>query len=237
MADLLRYRRLAGLCCSLLFPLLLASCNSTVEPEELEPGYAYFPLSPGAYVDYNALLITFSPDGRSDTSRYLLREQTGSPDTINGDVIYPLYRYSRADSLSAWQLDSVWTQRRSTAQAIRTENNEALVKLVFPVAEGKSWDAHVYSFRESEMHRMEGIGEPLGLNGLDFASTLVVAQSELNDPITGQDLRSEVYAQNVGLIRRESRILEYCTDPECLGLQEIESGRIFEISVIAYGNE
>lgn len=220
-----------------LLLLSLGACNSTIDPGAVEPGYTYYPLTPGAWRSYAALSIAFLPDGSSDTSRFLLREETGTPDTIGAELIYPLYRYSRPDSLSDWVLDSVWTQRLTPTQAIQTENNEPLVKLVFPVAEGKEWDAHAFSFRESETVRMEQIGEPLLSSGLEFAATLRVIQSELNDPITGQNLRSEVYAQNVGLVEKDVRILDYCTDPDCLGQQEIESGRVLVLSIIAHGIE
>lgn len=215
--------------------LFLASCDSTVDPDLLEPGYAFFPTEPGSYREYAVVEINYRNTGEIDTLRFLLREETGQPDTIAGDVIFPLRRLSRADSTVTWELDSVWSFRRTATQAVQTENNQPFVKLVFPVEEGKTWDGNAFNTRDAEQYEMVNLNQGFNQNSLSFARTVTVIQDDLNDPITGQNLRSEIFAENVGLVTRESSILEFCTDPDCLGQQIIEIGRTYQQRLYAYG--
>ena len=48
---------------------------------------------------------------------------------------------------------------------------------------------------------------------------------------------NEIYAENIGLIYKESIILHYCTDTECLGKKIIENGSDFSQELIGYGEE
>ena len=90
---------------------------------------------------------------------------------------------------------------------------------------------------EEELYIYEDVYQPLTLNGTDFNSTLNVIQEYNPDSIVMWDQRSEIYAENVGLISKESIILHYCTENECLGKQIIEQGIDFRQELIGYGNE
>ena len=90
---------------------------------------------------------------------------------------------------------------------------------------------------EEELYTYENTYQPLTFNYMDFNSTLKVIQEYNPDSIVMRDERSEIYAENVGLIYKESIILHYCTENECLGKQIIEQGIDFRQELIGYGNE
>ncbi len=62
-------------------------------------------------------------------------------------------------------------------------------------------------------------------------------QNEKLDSIDILDFRKEVYGLNIGLIYKNSSLLEFCDDIDCLGLKEIEQGRILTQTIIDYGKE
>jgi hypothetical protein len=90
---------------------------------------------------------------------------------------------------------------------------------------------------EEELYTYEATYQSFSLNDIDFNSTLKIIQEYNPDSIVMWDQRSEIYAENVGLIYKESIILYYCTENECLGSQIIEQGIDFKQELIGYGNE
>ena len=129
----------------------LGACKTgTLEPEGANLGWEYFPLETGRYIDYQVEDIQFSILNPPDTNRYQIRELIGEEFAdINGDPSFRLERYRRANSNAVWVLDSVWQIKRNTTRAIVLQNNRPLVKLVFPLEEGKEWKGTIFFKTES----------------------------------------------------------------------------------------
>jgi hypothetical protein len=72
-------------------------------------------------------------------------------------------------------------------------------------------------------------------NGLNFPDVVTVLQEDNQDVIVQMDFRQERYARGIGLVSKEVTLLNYCTQPSCLGQQKIESGRVYKQQIIAYG--
>ncbi len=224
----------------------IAACESeTLPPQNNRLGISYFPLEVGRYSDYQVETIEYSLISEPDTQQYQLREVVAdSFPGQGGEVVYRLERLVRLEASQEWRLDSVWTARKSPQRIVVVENNVPIVKLVFPFRPGLEWDANALNSRELDNYELrstspmllEEINSPLDSNL--FINTLTVIQTESQDTIITNIQASETYAENLGLIYKKSLRLQYCaSEPECIGLGLLESGRIYRQTLIAYGKE
>lgn len=215
------------------------SCGqSTLEytPEDL--GKSFFPLSIGDYREYRIHQIQYELFGNHDTLEYFLKEHVA--DTFinqTGGITYTLNRYVRPEDSVPWEIDSVWTAIESLTNVVVHENNTPYVKMIFPVVDMKEWDGNAFNILEEELYRFENVFKPFVVNGEEYGSTVKVIQEYNPDSIVMTDIRNEIYAENVGLIYKESFILHYCTENECLGMKIIEGGRVYIQELIGYGKE
>jgi len=221
-----------------LILIYASGCDSKIEIDPTETGQAFYPLSTGDYREYKIEQIKYSILNTPDTIRYLLKEQVGDS-FINqtGGITYTLNRYKRSNDTVAWVIDSVWTVIKSETNVVVNENNIPFAKLVFPVLDQKQWDGNAFNTLEEELYLYEHTYQPINLENIDFNSTITVIHEFNQDSIVMKDIRNEIYAENVGLIYKESIILHYCTENECLGKQIIEQGVDFKQELIGYGNE
>ena len=217
--------------------LCLVGCNSeTIPPDPVAVGFSYFPLRVGDFRIYQVHQEEFSIFAENDTFDYQLRELVVDSFATQEEFTYVLHRFSRADENQPWELDSVWTTRRTANHAVVVESNVPFAKLVFPVELNKVWDGNIFNTRpvdEYEITEVAGTMEtPAGI----FGNTLTVFENDEPDSLIFEDVRQAVYAQDVGLIYRFSSILDFCnTDPSCLG--NLEFGTKIEQILIEYGKE
>jgi hypothetical protein len=78
------------------------------------------------------------------------------------------------------------------------------------------------------------VGDAYTVNGTMFPDCIEVNQNDDDDMIVRTDIRTEVYARDVGLIQKEIRILDYCT-AGCTVFGEIESGVEYTQKIKEYG--
>jgi hypothetical protein len=224
-----------------VLPALIAmACNESITPEPPAADGLFFPLQTGLYREYSVRQINYTNVGTIDTNVFFLREAVvDSFENAEGNFTYILHLSSRKNMDEAWELDSVWTARKTESQAIQTEENVAFVKMLFPISNDRSWDGNVLNTLEREDYRYDSVGISREINGLIFDSTVVVVQNDFADGFVMDDIRREFFASNVGLIYRQRLILEYCTTPECLETpeQEIDIGIDYVQKIIAYGLE
>ena len=213
-------------------------CDSVIEIDPAKTGQAFYPLSTGDYREYEITQIKYSILDHPDTVRYFLKEEVGES-YINqtGSTTFSLNRYKRSNDTLAWEIDSVWTVIKSETNVVVTENNIPFTKLIFPVLDQKQWDGNAFNIYEEELYSYEDTYQFFTSRNIDYNSTLKVIQAYNPDSIVMKDIRSEIYAENVGLIYKETIILYYCTENECLGQQIIEQGMDFKQELIGYGNE
>jgi len=222
-----------------MFAYFLSGCeNSTSEITPEEMGYRFYPLEQGIYRDYKVQRIQYSVLGDQDTLDYFLKEQVADS-FINqaGGISYKLKRYTRTSDTLMWKLDSVWTVTKSTTNVVVVENNVPFVKLIFPVMEKKQWDGNAFNIMSEELYTYEYAFQPIVIGEESYNSILKVIQQDNPDKIVMTDIRNEIYAENIGLIYKESIILHYCTDNECLGDMIIERGIDYRQQLIEYGKE
>lgn len=215
---------------------LFFSCTDNFETVEDPVGFEYFPLNIGEYRSYKIHKITYSLFAPTDTAEYQLKETVVDTFSTQNELNFVLHRFSRNSSEDSWQLDSVWTSRRTQNHAIVVENNIPLVKISFPVSVNKVWDGNVFNSLPQDNYEITEIGGAIDTPAGTFTEILTIFENNDPDTLIFQDIRRSDYARDVGLIYKRSSILNFCnTNPDCLGT--LESGMKIEQVLIGYGEE
>jgi hypothetical protein len=228
----------------LFFSLLFIVWACTEQFDDTEPSIVetnFFPLETGNFRDYSVTERIYFTSTDVETRVYQIREEVGKEFQYNqvGSSSYELKRYSRIGSGDPWVLDSLWLSRidrNPVVRSVQVENNVPFIKLVFPVAVGKSWDGNAMNNRSSETYEITEIidnYDPLG--SLSLPQGVKVLQQDDDDELTIRDIRYEVYSPNIGMVHRYNETLKYCSRPECLGQKIVESGRFIEMKLIEHG--
>ena len=242
LSSFLKY----GLAATLFFALIyvLVSCkNSTLEPNLQQVGYTYFPVEKGQYKVYKVEESTLKYPNIKDTVAYLIKESVSdSFASPNGELAYRIIRYRFSDTNKVanyltlnWRTDSVWSVRRGANTAIRTENNVAYLKLIFPIKEGTNWNVNQFNEWGSsnpETYRVRDYNKPFQVEGRRYNNTLKVLQ-RFDNSCLANDQRSEIYADGVGLIYKTTEVETY--DQNCS--KQVIQGRKVKQSLMDYGTE
>lgn len=226
--------------------LALAACQTEVlPPQDLRLGLDFYPLETGLFAEYEVEVINYTVVNEPDTQRYQLRELVAdSFSGQGGEDVFMLERFTRMGDEERWSLDSVWTARSSSQRIVVVENNVPRVKLVFPFKTGLTWDANALNSREENSYELVATPQVLideivsPLDSGTFDNLLTVIQEQSQDTIITRVEASETYAQDIGLVYKKTLRLQYCnSEPACIGLGLLESGRIYRQTLIAYGKE
>jgi len=224
----------------LILAVLGMSCSEEMSDISLDQGYDFLPLEIGQYRLYAVEEIVYEVF-EPDTSLYYLKEVIDdSLVSGDGNVRYLINRYIGEDSTSL-ELDSVWSVRKSEKSVVVTENNRDFVKLVFPVAAGRSWDGNAYNALETQNYYYQSV-EALEWNGeqIEAENTIRLIIEDVEQNLVNQDERSELYLRNVGLVQKDYTQLSFCTvncEEKGSEVGEIEKGRILKQELIRYGKE
>ena len=199
-----------------LYPVLILiftfigflSCKKTTAPDF---HYGYFGYEQGRYVIYDVLDITHSTEAiiEHDTLRYQLKTYWGDIYIDNeGREGKEFIRYFRNSSADAWALTDVYYGLYDGIRAELVEENQRRVKLVFAPTLSKEWDANAYNLDEVLDCYYDEIHQSYDVNGCSFDSTLIVEQADEGNGI--DTIRKyEVYAKDVGLIYKHSKVNDY----------------------------
>lgn len=214
----------------------LIGCSETLAPDHDLVGFNYFPLEIGEFRTYKVKKIKYSLFAATDTAHYQLKELVVDTFSTRNELNYILHRFSRGLSIDKWHLDSVWTTRRTQNHAIVVESNVPFVKMVFPIELNKVWDGNLFNASPPDEYQITEIGGTIETPAGTFVNNLTVFENYDPDTLIFQDIRQSIYALNVGLVYKNSSILDFCnTDPDCLGT--LEFGIKFEQILIDYGTE
>lgn len=198
----------------------------------------YFPIQTGQFTVYDVTEQRYSLTAAPVAQTYQLKETIGPAYTdVTGQLAYRLLRYRRSATGQTWQLDSVWSVRRTATEAIRTENGLDVVKFVFPATENVQWNANRLNASGPDTYQLRNVGQAVGVMGLSFDNTATVIQ-QADSTLLGQDKRREIYARDVGLVYKEVSQVQYCTaTPGCLGTRQIIYGIQQTYQIRSYGRE
>lgn len=217
-----------------LFLLVAACAKDEFTPSDI--GLEYFPLTKGNYQIYNVSEILYSevkaPENRNYQLKIEIVDSFPNPDDI---YTYVMSRATRTTPAQPWSALDTWSVRGSDRELIVNEGNVPFVKITFPVAKGNEWNGNKLNNSEEDDYEMVFVDQPTEVAGTKFEKTLKVLQEDNEDLIVFQDKREEVYAKGVGLILKDLTQLSYCTDPDCIGQQQIKSGIVYKQEIIEYG--
>ena len=221
----------------LLFaPILVLGCNELLPPDSERLGYDYFPLAASDYRLYQVQEINYNLDGSIDTINYQLREIITDESVKGDETSFRLDRYRRTIEADPWVIDSVWSARINTYQAIVVENNVPIIKLSFPVKEDKSWDGNAMNAREFDEFEMINVGLTYQIDDKEYPNSLEMLKEFFQDPaqITKDDIQLEVYSKDIGLIYSLDIYKIYCSPIDC-SEPSIDEGKIVEQKLLEVG--
>jgi len=212
--------------------------TNEIDPESERMGYDFYPLATGLYRDYRIQHILHILSQEPDTSNYYLREYVmDSAVNMEGGYTYTLARYTRDSINHDWTLDSLWKAEKNNKFVRVTENNVPYVKLVFPVTEGKSWDGNAYNNLEEKNYIMQNAYIPYQVSDHTYEESVTVIHEYIPDTMVRYINKTEVFAENVGLIYKGYTDLKYCTNNDCYSFGIIENGYEIYQRLIGYGKD
>lgn len=191
-----------------LFLFFLVSCHKPSDKAVSEPGYEYFPIIIGNSQIYEVNQKIIQPTETIEKI-YQVKELISDSYFEGDEEVYVLEKYYRPDSNALWPdtPDSVQTVRISDNRAILTESNQRIIKLIFPVSEGRGWDANAMNTASEDLYFIKQLGQSFEYEGQVFANTLTVDQENDTTNLIKRDVRYEVYSKNTGLVYKFSSVL------------------------------
>jgi hypothetical protein len=230
-------------CTVLALLACLHSCKlQSIDPEDVDLGYDYYPLEVGRYVIYDEHDIIYDPASFTDTT-YHVKEIIHDSFLEGTEEKFTVYRFAKKTTESDWPLqpDSVWTVARTANQLLRTESNFQYIKLVFPVKEGKTWNGNAKNTAgditsSDKFYKMTDLNKPYtGINGVVYPYTLKMTIANQSDPIVSKDIRYDLYARGLGFIKKDYTVYYY--DQAHPGSQIIDYGSRKIMEIMSYGKE
>jgi hypothetical protein len=223
----------------LFFLLILGwACDNDHESGIADPGGDYFPLRVGFYQRYHVEETRYVQGEQPQTLVYELKQAVvDSFKNADENIVYIIHRSTPADQNAGWQFMETWSARKDMHDAVYVEGNIPYLKLSFPLGKGAEWNGNEFNTLPEDEYEVKDYDVSMQINGMTFDKTLVVEQEFNDDPIVFTDERSEVYARNVGLVKKETTQLVYCQDATCSGNEVIESGVVYKMEILEYGVE
>lgn len=210
----------------------------------------FFPVQVGAFFIYDVEETKYTTlNGQED---FLYQTRLFVADSFrntSGSTTYVVQRAVKSEDDDTFAYQDTWSVRVESSQVVLSEGNTSFIKLSFPLAIGRQWDGNALNTLggdescgddttfSCDIYEISQVGFEYEYNGDTLNETVEVLQNNNTDLIVKQDVRKEIYARNIGLMYRESTILEYCTVGSCIGQQQIEKGSIIKQRLVSHGKE
>ena len=212
----------------------LIACNPSETPLP-DTGYSYFPLEVGRFVIYDVVETNYSLTSAANIKAYQLKESIASKFTdLSGQESYKIERSKRISATAAWQPDSIFTAQLTADKAVKTEGNQSYIKILFPVRKGQKWNGNLLNIQNTANYEIDDVAKSIKIGNTNFENVLSVKQKNDSSSVS-LDKRSEFFAQNIGLIYKESTQVFYCYENACLGKGKIDYGTSKILKINSYG--
>ena len=174
------------------------SCKKDDSTIDVDLGYEYFP---NEILKYKEYFVDSTAHGITEENYqfYVREELTESFVDDEGQVSIRVERYKKTNIDDDWVLSDIWTQKKTSTSAQRVEENIRYIRLAFPADLEEQWDGNAYNNEEEWLHRYLEVDVAKQVGNFNFGSTATVEQRN-NVNLVDQELSTEVYAKNVGLV-------------------------------------
>ncbi len=204
-----------------LAALILISCSH--KQEISIDDHTYYPTDSGSVADFDVTKTVYTVAQKPQTTTYKLRQTiTGSYKNIDGTPVYKLL-YTSTEKNNAWHQDSSTILWRTIDKVIMHETGMPVVKLLFPLFNGATWNANLYNAQSETMVSVHAKGKPYVIGNTTYPNTITIIRQDDSTSLS-RNRHIEIYAAEIGLVLKEKVFLRYCQNPDCLGKGQIISG-------------
>jgi hypothetical protein len=235
-ADIVRY----GIVMAFL-GLLGISCDS----ERVEKNVNYFPLRVGQTwlydIEETSITRAACTDNGTTTLNYQLLVEVVDSIPADQGFTYRFKRSKRTNAADPWLDFETWTAQRIGNRIVVSEGNISYVKLLAPITNDLVWNGNLYNNRQELNGKNEDdykstlVNKPYVVesSGLSFGHSVSVVQNDEQSNIIYRDSRLEVYADQVGLVYKESYLLNYFANSQlpCFAQKRTQQGVIYKQSL------
>ena len=214
--------------------LILISCRNKKDltvPQK--PVFDFFPVKQGDFCVFEVQEKLYSTFTKID-SNYSLK--VNYPETFKdaeGGISFKTYRSVKNTGSKVFTIGNVWsTKVKPGDKAIVSENNNTFLKISYPLEESKSWNGNVFNTIGFESYTVKNFGMPW--EQYPFTVTII----HKNDTsLLSRDYRLEIYAVNLGLVYKETKIVKYSSNAQDFGKGIIVDGVVYKQKLLEHGKE
>lgn len=214
--------------------LLFNSCKKELVNSNQFLYSSYYELKTGKFIEYDVMEITHDENAsiQHDTNYYQLKCVIEDTFTDNaGRLAFNYVRYKRTNSTEAWVQSDLWSTTIFNNKAELVEENQRIVKLVFPVSEFTTWNANQFNSDLKLNCSYDELHKSKVINGFSFDSSLVVEQENTRNLIEFKR-KYEVYANRVGMVKKYYKDLQISN----FDTLNIKSGKEIFMTLTNFGN-
>ncbi len=203
--------------------LLLATISCSKENLSSNSDSAYFPLSIGQSTKFDIERTIYSLSSSPETDHLLtLQVISDSFKDIHEQQVFKTMYYVQ-ENKSEWKLDSTGTSWHTLDKALSQENGRTIVNMCFPLTEKVMWNGNLFNSNGETMFRAVDVGEPFQIGNTIYPNTVTIIRQD-DSTLLSKNKYIEIYAKDVGLIRKEKVFLQYCNPSDCVGNGVINTG-------------
>jgi hypothetical protein len=216
--------------------LLFISCKKHETEKPMDVGYGYFPTNIGHWVLYD-VDSTFYDDYHYTHYHYHYTIKEYIESTFLDNQNRPtqrIERYKTIDTIPTY-IANVWSANLTSSNAEKVEDNIRYVKLIFPIADGQTWNGNAFNTLGEQEYKYDNVFAPYTINGLSFDSTVTVLQDDIvpDTNLIDVKIEKEIFAKNVGMIYKRYRNVHY---PNTAFSPDTISGVDYTYKIISFGN-
>jgi hypothetical protein len=195
----------------LITSLFFDACEKAMNKQPIQDKFeSYFGLTPGRFIIYNVREISHdeTADIKHDTINYQLKTVIGDTIIDNAGRIARKYlRFKRANTTEKWVLLDVWTTLIDGNFAELVEENQRVIKMLFPVSSKTTWNQNAFNSNSSLNCSYDKVHKSLWQNGMQFDSTLRIEQENKRN-LVEYKRKYEVYGNRIGMISKNFKDLK-----------------------------
>lgn len=190
--------------------LFLTSCAKNKVDNSTFKSTEYVPYQKGNIRDYEVDSTSYDwASGKVLKYRFLVRETV--VDTfrdLSGELAYRLEQFVSTDTGKSYLFYRLNSLKINSFGMERVENNQRILRMVFPITDKKKWDGNLYNALGAQEFRYTGVAKPYVSKYNDYPDCVFVR--ELDDStFISSEKKNQIYAKDVGLVYKLEQDVKY----------------------------